>query len=350
MNDRVVDVICADTKTNCTIMLGRVSCDGYKRDTLIGAFSHFHSDHIRKIQTCISDYDVLIAHPITFEAIDALYPGMKYREQWVPQNYDTEYRFPGGTVRLLKANHIPGSAQVYVESDGTTMLYSGDFKYPDMQIRHADYLVIDSTHGNPWFDGQTDRKSVKNRLFEHIEENIEHNPHIVITVSSGTLQEIIRHFEVGYGRKMRSDIEFIMDDKQYRVLCNLYRAEKSEFRATMQYDSPEFWRLVHNNKKCLIFTHPSNILDEELQNVHHIMVDTYKFDKDEPPIHKVSNMWRFNLGAHASITEIYQYVEAVKPKYVITDNSRGKCGRILSKLIMQRFPNIRAEYRPSYDV
>ena len=219
MDERIIDVICSnDSKKNCAIVLDSITCDGYKEGVMIGAFSHFHDDHIRSIPSCISSYDVLIIHPITFEGINALYPGMRYREQWVTQDYDAMYRFDGGTIRLLKANHIPGSSQVYVESGGETMLYSGDFSYPDVQIRHADHLVIDSSHGDPWHDGKTNRCSVKNRMFEYVEEHLESHQQMVIQASSGTLQEIVRHFEIRYGRKMRDNIVFVMEKKQKTVL------------------------------------------------------------------------------------------------------------------------------------
>ena len=114
-------------------------------------FSHFHQDHIRAIEDCIGKYDKIIVHPITFAAITALKPGLEFREQWLTQSYDndgkgTSYPTKAGTIRLLDANHIPGSAQVHVETENYSLLYSGDFNFPEMQIRKADYLVLDATH------------------------------------------------------------------------------------------------------------------------------------------------------------------------------------------------------------
>ena len=350
MDERVTDVICAnDTRTNCPIALDGISCDGYKKDTLYGVYSHFHQDHMGSVSDCIANYDVLIAHPITFEGINALKPGMKYREQWVTQDYDTAYKFPDGFIRLLKANHIPGSSQVYVESAGKTMVYSGDFSYPDVQIREADYLVIDSSHGDPWHDGRTDRRSVKNRMFEHVEERLELHDQAVIQVSSGTLQEIVRHFEIGYGRRMREDIAFVMEEKQRAVLHKIYREESDRFRDVIEYDSPEYYDLLRNDgKKCVIFATSLEILDEQLRNFYRIMVDRFKFTGESIPVIPFEGGCRFNLAAHASIQGIYQYVEAVNPKHVVTDYSRSGYAKQLAKLIGQKFPNIKAEHRPPH--
>ena len=350
MSERVIDVVCDDSSgRNCAIQLDGISCDGYKEGMLIGAFSHFHDDHIKSIPRCISSYNVLIIHPITFEGINALHPGMRYREQWVTQDYDTKYEFDAGTLRLLKANHIPGSSQIYIESDGKTMLYSGDFGYPDVQIRQADHLVIDSSHGDPWHDGNTDRHSVKNRMFEYIEECLESSPQVVVQGHSGTLQEIVRHFEVGYGKKMDSGIAFAMAKRQKEVLLSIYRAEKGGFRDIVEYESPEYWKLINNNKKCIVFS-TSSILDEQLRSLHRIIIDQFRFTKSDAPIIPFEGGCRFNLAAHTSINGIYKYIEAVNPKYVVTDYSRSKYAKKLAKLIEQKFPSIKTEYRPPYSV
>lgn len=350
MDERVIDVECNERQyTNCAIRLDHVFCDGYKDHRSIGAFSHFHEDHIAAVLDCIGSYDVLITHPITFEGIVALKSGIRYRMQWVTQDFGVKYKTKVGHVELLKANHIPGSSQIYVESDGRSLLYSGDFGFPDVQITHADYLVIDSTHGDPWYDGKTDRKSVMSRLFEDIKEKMDSEKQIVIQTSSGTLQELVRHFEITYGQRLQDDVTFVMDKTQENVLKNIYKEEQDEFRDVVHYDSREFWDAMRNNRKCVIFSTKS-ILDDKLRSCYRIIIDRYRFKKTQGPIIPFDNGCRYNLAAHASIGEIYSYVEAVNPKYVVTDNSRSSHAPKLAKLIEQKFPNIRTEYRPpTYD-
>lgn len=346
MKERIIDVKCSGgTKSNCVVKLGAVFCDGYWEQQRIGAFSHFHADHIRSIENCIAEYDHMITHPITFHGLCALKPGLRFREQWVPQDYDTAFKFLGGSVRLLKANHIPGSSQIHVEYDDQTLLYSGDFSYPDVQTRHADYLVIDATHGDPWHDGKTDRRSVKNRMFEHVKDMLETKSRIVVRTSAGTLQELIRHFEIGCGNRLADDVVFAMDHRQEKILHNIYQEESSEFRPIVQYGTPDFGGVVRANKKCIIFsTHA--ILNDDLSKLHRIAVDAYRFEKGVSPIIPFDGGCRFNLAAHASIDDIYKYIEAVNPKYVVTDASRSTYARQLAKLIEQKFPRINAESRP----
>lgn len=351
MDESIVDIVCDQNhKRNCAIMLDHVSCDGYRDNKKIGVFSHFHEDHISAITDCIGSYEVLLTHNTTFDAIVALKPGMRHREQWNPQQYGTEYRGHGIKIQLLKANHIPGSSQVYVENDHTSMLYSGDFNFPNMQIKNADYLVLDATHGDPSYDGKTDKRSVMNRLLDDVKEKTSQGKSIVIRTSGGTLQEIVKHFETSHVDKIPDNVAFVMNDKQKDILYSIYPSDTKNFRDNIiEYKSREFWRLLRENKACVIFT-TSLILDDDLKKFYQIIIDQYRFENERGPIipfgDESGTGCRYNLAAHASIENIYSYVEAVNPKHVITDYSRSKYAPRLAKLIEQKFPNIRATYRP----
>jgi len=341
------DVSCNDKqKSECAIKLADVYCDGFSNYGSIGVFSHFHSDHISSLTKCIGRYDTLITHNITFQAIIAMSPGFKLREQWIPQDYDTKYTTQSVDIRLLKANHIPGSSQIHVESNGVSYLYSGDFSYPGVQTRTADYLVLDANHGDPWYDGKTDRKSVLNRMFEDVKDQLESNRSVIINCAAGMLQEIIRHFEIGYGgSKLSYDISFVCDEIQKKILHSIYADEKKEFREIINFDDHEFWTLVRSNRKHIIFaiTPPT---DSELQNHYRIIVDRYRYTKEDATILPFDGGCKYNLASHASIDDIYKYVDDVKPKTVITDSSRSGYAKILSKLISQKFPHITTYCRP----
>ncbi len=60
-------------------------------------------------------------------------------------------------LTLLPAGHILGSAMAFIEADGESLLYTGDFKLrPNLcaeacEPRHADYLVMETTFGRPQY-------------------------------------------------------------------------------------------------------------------------------------------------------------------------------------------------------
>ena len=349
--EKYVDVCCGgNSKHKCAIKLDEVYCDGYLKGKKIGAISHFHSDHISAIEDCLRKYDAIVIHPTTLRAIGALDSGWPHCEQWTALEYDTLdtkgslYRTYSSEVRLLKANHIPGSSQVHVITNGISLLYSGDFSYPFAPIREADYLVLDATHGDPSVDGKTDRKSVLNRMFEDVKEKIDKGKSVMITTDSGTLQEIIKHFEMYEGDepKLSHDIPFVARKNQIKILNEIYKEEKNEFREIMDFDDREFWKIHRRNKPCVVFL-VDRIIPEELENYYRIITGRYQFRQEDPPIiHHKTNTSHYNLASHASLEGVLKYVEDVNPKVVITDASRSEQAKSLAKIIELKFDKVRA--------
>jgi len=73
-----------------------------------------------------------------------------------PLPFGHEARLAAGTsLRLLPAGHILGASIVRIESEGRTLVFSGDLgrcedlmMRPPARIERADYLVVESTYGN----------------------------------------------------------------------------------------------------------------------------------------------------------------------------------------------------------
>jgi putative mRNA 3-end processing factor len=72
----------------------------------------------------------------------------------VPVDYHSPFRIEDANVTLINAGHIPGSAQIIVESDGKRVLYTGDYNLipthlvpgADHAYKDLDALVIESTY------------------------------------------------------------------------------------------------------------------------------------------------------------------------------------------------------------
>lgn len=114
-----------------------------------GFVSHAHGDHARW-------------HGVTYASSPTLRL-MRSRSQppagaqAKPQAFLARFRHHGATLTLLPAGHVAGSAQLYVEHKGETLLYSGDFKLrPDpscepIQVHEAQTLVMETTFGKPHY-------------------------------------------------------------------------------------------------------------------------------------------------------------------------------------------------------
>jgi len=343
--DYLVDVCCRmNTSKPCAIKLGEVFCDGYLEEQKIGAISHFHADHIGYVEDCLRHFDIIITHPTTLRALGGMDSGWPHCEQWVTQNYGEKFPTNSSIIRLLKANHIPGSAQIHVETNGESLLYSGDFNYPYCQIREADYLVLDATHGDPSVDGITDRKSVLSRMYEDVKEKVDAGKTVVIYTDAGTLQEIIRHFEIVYDgdeSKLSHDIPFVAKKEQIKILNEIYKEEKDEFRPIIKYDSHEFWKILRDNKPCVIFL-VDRIMIEDLANFYRIFTGRYQYRQELPPIihHDDTNSCHYNLASHASIDNVLKYVEDVKAKVVVIDGSRSDQAKSLARQIQLKYDHV----------
>lgn len=80
---------------------------------------------------------------------------MKALALLTPVAYGQNISLDGITLTLFQNGHILGSACVHIQHHGTSILFSGDMGRPNdilmrppVQIKQADYLLIESTYGN----------------------------------------------------------------------------------------------------------------------------------------------------------------------------------------------------------
>ncbi|MDI6806275.1 MAG: MBL fold metallo-hydrolase [Candidatus Aenigmarchaeota archaeon] len=115
----------------------------------ISFVSHAHSDHIpRKIITppyCTKE---------TYELIKLKQPNFKANV--LKEN--RKMKFDEFSVKLISSGHMLGASQVFIELDGCSILYTGDFKLwqgltsKAINIQEADVLITEATYGLPKFN------------------------------------------------------------------------------------------------------------------------------------------------------------------------------------------------------
>ncbi len=330
--EKYVDIPCTG---NSPIQLDGIVCDGYLEDKTIAVITHFHQDHIKDIEKMLTKYDKILMTSITFQALIALKPALKLRQQFAPTNYGTVFRTKDSKISLFNSNHIPGSCSVLVEHDGKRMLYSGDFNYPNIHTPKCDYLVLDATHGDPKYDYKIDRQNILERMARIVYEKIQNKEQIIITSSRGTLQEIIQYFETISKNKIPYDVYFISNLKEIRILQALYPEEfYNNIRNILERTSVEANEIIRKNKPCIYFT-SNTYSDEDLKKSFHVIINGYTFRKENPGILTISNGIRCNLSTHANYQDILKFVREVNPHFVLTDASRSKCAEILAERIKE---------------
>ncbi|MGA2460991.1 MAG: MBL fold metallo-hydrolase [Candidatus Bathyarchaeia archaeon] len=115
----------------------------------------------------------------------------------VPTDYHSEFKVGDMKVTLVNAGHIPGSAQVIVESDGKRALYTGDFNLvpthlvtgADRAYKNLDAIVIESTYAA---EDHPDRATSEHNFVLACNEVVERGGTVLVPAFGvGRSQEII---------------------------------------------------------------------------------------------------------------------------------------------------------------
>ncbi|MFH1064143.1 MAG: MBL fold metallo-hydrolase [Candidatus Woesearchaeota archaeon] len=110
---------------------------------------------------------------------------------------DTKGDFDGLSYKYFDAGHIPGSASVYINMDGTRILYTGDIntietrlhKPAETDFPEVDLLICESTYGDR---EHPVRLKEEQRFIESIEATLARGGSVIIPVFAiGRSQEII---------------------------------------------------------------------------------------------------------------------------------------------------------------
>jgi Cft2 family RNA processing exonuclease len=140
----------------------RLALDGQRRH-LRGFVSHAHADHLARHET-------IYCTPFTARiARQRLGPVPRYRTL----DFGVPVELADCRLTAFPAGHIRGSAMLWAESDGLSLLYTGDFRLRPSrtseraEVPRADILITESTFGEPQYR-MPPREESEERLLEGI--------------------------------------------------------------------------------------------------------------------------------------------------------------------------------------
>jgi putative mRNA 3-end processing factor len=131
-----------------------------------GFISHAHSDHLARHKT-------ILCTPETAQLLKIRLKNTNY----ISLPYSQSYVLNQATITLLPAGHILGSAQIFIETENGTILYTGDFRLKHSRtaqkiaLRQADVLIMESTFGLPHYRFPS-RQSVEEELLQLLQKNL----------------------------------------------------------------------------------------------------------------------------------------------------------------------------------
>ena len=153
--------------------------------------SHAHSDHIA------AHREVILTEPTARLMQSRL--GGKRVEHLLP--FGEPRMFDGGRVpyqlTLWPAGHILGSAMAFIEADGQSLLYTGDFKLrPGLSAEpcepcRADVLIMETTFGRPQYEFPP-AQGVREQIIRFCRESLaEDATPVLLCYSLGKSQELL---------------------------------------------------------------------------------------------------------------------------------------------------------------
>jgi Cft2 family RNA processing exonuclease len=263
--------------------------------------SHAHSDHI-------GNHGEIIASAGTARFMAERLPG-KRRERILPFGVPTT--FPGFTATLLPAGHICGSAQIFIESEAGTLLYTGDFKLrPSLSAeptewRQADILIMETTYGLPKYRMPPTEEAIAQIVafcWQALEEGA---VPVLLGYSLGKAQEILCAL-------LRAGLVPMVHPSVHRM-TQLYRELRPDFpEGSFHYSAGKI------EGKVLVW--PPNAvrspLLQRIKNRRTAVITGWALDS--------SAKYRYGCDAafawtdHADYPDLIRYVELVQPKVVYT--------------------------------
>ncbi|MEO7167390.1 MAG: ATP-dependent DNA ligase [Chthoniobacterales bacterium] len=262
--------------------------------------SHAHSDHIAR-------HDEIIVSERTSRLMQARLPGER-NEHVLPFGVPSTVR--GLAVTLLPAGHIFGSAQLFLETDAGSLLYTGDFKLRPgrsaeaTEWQQADTLIMETTYGLPRYR-LPPTELVVQQIVAFCREALEEGATpVLLGYSLGKAQEILCALAEARLQPMLHGAVFRM--------TQIYEQFGQTFCEYERYNADAVAGKV---LVCPPSANRSRML-EKIPNKRVAMISGWAVDPNAVYRYQVDAA--FALSDHADYDDLLRYVELVQPKRVLT--------------------------------
>jgi DNA ligase-1 len=262
--------------------------------------SHAHSDHI-------APHREIIVSERTARLMQARMPGERL-EHILP--FGERRRVHGLNVTLLPAGHIFGSAQIMVETESTSLLYTGDFKLRPgrsaeaAEWKQADTLIMETTYGLPRYRLPPTEQVIEQIVAFCRDALEEGEVPVLLGYSLGKAQEILCALDGAGLTPMLHGSVFAM--------TRIYEQFGQAFCKYVRYNANDVAGKV---LICPPSANRSRML-EKIPRKRVAMISGWAVDPGA--IYRYQVDAAFPLSDHADYSDLVRYVELVQPKRVLT--------------------------------
>ena len=262
--------------------------------------SHAHSDHI-------AAHAEIIVSERTARLMQARLPGQR-NEHLLP--FGEERLVRGLPITLFPAGHIFGSAQLFLQTEGNSLLYTGDFKLrhgksaEQVQWRRAGTLIMETTFGLPRYQFPPTEEVVR-QIVTFCRETIEDGAvPVLLGYSLGKAQEILCSL-AGAG------LIPMLHGSVYQM-TRIYEQFGQSFCEYSRYNPNA---LAGKVLICPPSANRSRML-EKIPRKRVAMISGWAMDSNA--IYRYQVDAAFPLSDHADYADLLRYVELVRPDRVLT--------------------------------
>jgi putative mRNA 3-end processing factor len=220
-------------------------------------------------------------------------------------------------------DHILGAAQVLVEdSEGTRIVYTGDFRIKNTPVIRSDVLVIEATYGNPHrqrnFKHETEQK-----LVSVVKEGLEQGP-VYVFGYHGKLQEVMQILH-----EAKIDVPFIMPERILQI-SKVHQRFNGGISRPLFRSKHELQTTLVGNGEYVAFHHMNSRKKMGLDKFR-VLVSGWEFYS---PCRQIGEKeYLVALSDHSDFKGLLDYVKQSQPHLVITDNYRAGDARALAAYI-----------------
>ncbi len=269
--------------------------------------SHAHFDHFGK-------HASILCSRGTAQLLQARMPGER---DWQVYDFDEPFEIePRTFAKLYPAGHIPGSAMLWLERNGETFLYTGDFKLSQNLaaesciVPQADTLVIETTYGIPRYTFPPASEVIQD-IIGFCEDTLENgDTPILFGYSLGKAQGILKALS-------GTDLK-IMAHPQVFKMTQACEKIGFDFPAYSEFEFP-----IHQG--CVIISPPlgerSNWLSK-IPNRKTAIISGWAIDPSTQYRNQADRS--FPLSDHADFLDLLDFVDKVSPEIVYTTHGFAK--------------------------
>ena len=311
------------------VLLGKyVACDAFNESRPLRIVTHAHADHMIGLQQSLRTCERVLMTKATKDLIDIMMGPLFLMGGYVETlDYGKTLQFEEECLTFLPADHILGAAQVLVEdTEGTRIVYTGDFRIDGTPVLDADVLAIEATYGSPTCKRPFD-KDINDLLVSLVEEGLKHGL-VYVFGYHGKLQEVMQILH-----KAGVKAPLVAPERVFHVsrVCERHGMRLGRLMLSEEKEAKE---LLEKNSPCIAFYHMGSRKKVGLGNFR-IYVSGWEFNS---PCREIADKeYVIALSDHSDFNGIMEYIRRSKPKHVITDNFRVGYAETLAKEVHKAF-------------